>query len=297
MTRRSTAAFHQLPEGCVRATAWRHDLNGEAKGDTGALLPDWDYLSTLLLKRSLTLDWGAAQEALDLAGPFDLELVVELGTGRGNPWREILMAERTPLPHGTPVQEIVIEAPSRLISHQLSVRTSLLLLKAGVLGSTLSPSEAGSRLWADRLTTRLEGDDPRFPMEVLDFAAHFAGRHHRHAPWFVNWSPAGAHRDFRGAIRLYLNAGQPGVVERVQAQDPLILQAIMSDVISQVCEGMLRNADHPSDLDDAEEGTLADQARHWLERAFVSVDEARSMLEQRPGEFRAALLASVRFEG
>jgi len=33
---------------------------------------------------------------------------------------------------------------------------------------------------------------------------------------------------------------------------------------------------------------------HWIERAFDDVATARAILEQRPAEFRAAILASVR---
>lgn len=294
MTRRSAAPFHQLSDDAVRAGAWFHDLNETGRAPVEALLPNWDYGATLRLDRTFGVDWSRAADDLSLGDAFDLELMVEVGSGRGSLPREAVMVERVLLAHGCGDQHVEIAAPSRLLSHQLVLRSSIALARTGRALDRLAPQELGSRLWSERLTTRLEGDDPRLPMEVVDFGQHFAGRPQRHAPWFVNWSPAAAHRDFRGALRLYLNAEQSEVLDRVQAQDPLVLQAIMSDVVSQVCEGLLRDVEHEASLQEVEDGTLADQARHWLERAFGGLDEARSVLSQRPGEFRAAILASVR---
>jgi hypothetical protein len=293
MTRRSAAPFHQLSEVAVNARAWTHELNGGDGGAIRVILPDWDYGAFLRLERLVGVDWTRAATDLGFADAFDLELIVETGTGPGAIAREVVDVERVQLPYGCGPQMVTVSAPSGLLSHQLVLRSSIVLAAPGRAADVLSPHAPGLRLWADRQVTRLEGDEPRFPMEVVDFAKHFAGRPQYNAPWFVGWSVSGAHRDFRGAFRLYLNSNQPDVVQRIQDQDPVVLQAMLSDVVSQVCEGLLRE-EHGAAFDDADDGSLADQARHWLERAFGDVASARSVMEQRPAEFRAAILASVR---
>lgn len=293
MTRRSAAPFHQLSEASVNARTWTHELNGVDCGPVGMILPDWDYGAHLQLERLVSIDWARAAADLAFDGAFSLELIVESGTGPGAIAREVVVVERVHLPHGCGPQLVTVNVPSGRLSHQLVLRTSVVLATPGGQVDPLAPQTPGARLWTDRQVTRLEGDDPRFPMEVVDFAQHFAGRPQQHAPWFVSWSASGAHRDFRGAFRLYLNSGEPEVIRRVREQDPVLLQAMLSDVISQVCESLLRE-DQGAGLDDVDEGSLADQARHWIERAFDDVATARATLEQRPAEFRAAILASVR---
>lgn len=292
MTRRSAAPFHQLSQVAVDARTWTHELNGADCGPLGQILPNWDYGAFLQLERLISVDWTRAGSDLAMAEAFDLELIVETGSGLGTIAREIVAVDRIPLPHGCGPQLVTVEPQSRLLSHQLALRSTIVLASAGRPLNALAPVALGSLLWSDRLVTRLEGDDPLFPMEVVDFTRRFAGRPQRHAPWFVGWSASGAHRDFRGAFRLYLNSSEPETLARVQAQDPILLQAMLSDVVSQVCEGLLR--EESAILDDSDEGSLADQARHWLERAFGGVAEAKAALDQRPAEFRAAILASVR---
>jgi hypothetical protein len=292
MTRRWAASFHQLSEAAVDARAWTYALNGADGGLVQAILPDWDYGAVLLVERLVAVDWARAASDLAFADRFDMELIVEIGTGPGAIAREVVGVERVRLPYGCAPQLVTVGAPSRLLSHQLVLRSSIILTTAGRAVDPLTP-HPGARMWGDRTVSRLEGDDPRFPMEVIDFARHFAGRPQADAPWFVGWSTGGANRDFRGAFRLYLNAGQPEVLQRIQDQDPIVLQALMGDVVSQVCEGLLREEDGAA-LDDIDEGSLADQVSHWLERAFGDVAAARAILEQRPAEFRAAILSSVR---
>ncbi|MDQ7812137.1 hypothetical protein, partial [Brevundimonas sp.] len=182
--------------------------------------------------------------------------------------------------------------PSRL-SAQLTLRTSVLLVSTSDPADPLAPRRAASRLWEERCATRIEGDDPRFPMEVVSFSTVFAGRPHEAAPWLLSWSPASPGRDFHGAARLYLNADEEDFVERVQEEDELTLQAMMGDVVSQMCETALR-AGWDEDFDSAEPASVAGRVAHWLGQAFSDVTAAKAALENRPGEFRSAILASVR---
>jgi len=296
MKRRTAAPFLQLSEA-ARVDGWVYELNHGSPLPLGDTMPDWDYGAALKVSRRVRLDHAAAAEELGLAADgFRLALVVEAGSGAGVLPREIIHRVREPLLRDAADHRVEFELPSRWMSSQLSLRTTIVLAADADALNRLAPTLQGSRLWSDRIVTRLEGHDPRFPMEVVSFNGLFRGRPHQHAPWHLRWNAADLERDFYSAVRLYLNEDQPRFVDRVQEQDPLTLQALMGDVVSQMCESALRSPDGADRLQSAEETTLGGQIRHWLLRPFSSVPEAGSTLEQRPGDFRAAIIASVGFD-
>lgn len=296
MKRRAASPFLRLSES-TRVSEWICEINDGAPFALSDLLPDWDYSAGLKVSRTITIDAAQAgrEIGLDLDGA-PLAAVVEIGAGPGSLAREIIHRHHLPLAPDGREHTIELDLSSHLISEQISLKT-VIILDADVASSNLlAPSRRGSRLWEDRQVSRVEGNDPRFPMEVVSFHHLFRKRPHEHAPWFLRWNPGGLDRDFFSAIRLYLNEDCPEFVDRVQAQDPLTLQALMGDVLSQVCEGALNTPDGVDHVLHAEELTLGGQVRHWLLRAFATVPEAKAFLDQRPGEFRAAIVASVSFQ-
>ncbi len=296
MKRRSAAPFLQLGEA-ARVNGWVYELNHGSPLPLGELMPDWDYGATLKVSRTIQLDHEAAAEELQVS-PEALELMVliEIGSGPGTLPREIIERLRLPLARTPAEQRIEFDLPTRSMSTQLSLRMTIALARDTPAANALAPTRQGSRLWSDRMVSRLEGGDPRFPMEVADFNAQFRGRPYQHAPWFLRWNATDLDRDFYSAVRLYLNEHSTSFVQRVQEQDHLTLQMLMGDVISQMCESALRGTDGADRLQNAEEATLGGQIRYWLLRAFRSVPDASYTLQQRPGEFRAAILASVGFD-
>ena len=293
MKRRTAAPFHRLGSA-VTADPWMITVGDGAPAPLEEVTPDWDYAAPVALERTLRLNAAEASRELGLEeGTFKLEVVVEAGTGPGNMPREIVSRTRLPLDGEAPCVIALRLDPSRL-SAQITLRTSVILSAGLEPADALSPRRAGSRLWDDFVATRIEGDDPRFPMEVISFSAAFAGRPYEMAPWALSWSPGHPGRDFHGAARLYLNSDDEDFIERVQDQDPLTLQAMMADVVSQMCETALR-AGWDEDFDNAEEGSMAGRVAWWLGRAFPDTAVARGLLENRPGEFRSAILASMSF--
>lgn len=292
MSRRTAAPFNRL-DAAIVARPWMITVGNQSPAPLGEITPDWDYASAVSLERVITLDHLKAAAELGLADePYTLEVLIEVGTGPGDLPREVVRQTRLSLEPGEPCAIAIHVDPSRL-SAQLSLRTSVLLASALEPGDPLAPRRPASRLWDERCVTRIEGDDPRFPMEVISFSTVFAGRPHEAAPWMLSWSPASPGRDFHGAARLYLNADEEDFVERVQEGDELTLQALMGDVVSQMCEAALRAGWH-EDFDSAEPASVAGRVAHWLEQAFPDVAAAKTALENRPGEFRSAILASVR---
>jgi hypothetical protein len=292
MTRRTAAPFNRLDEA-VLANPWMVTVGGNAPAPLQEITPDWDYAAPVSLERIVRVDHTKAIAELGLADtPFQLELLVEAGTGPGSLPREIVHQVRIALEPDHPCVVLIDLDPARL-SAQVSLKTSILLAEADAPANPLAPRQAASRLWDDRIASRIEGDDPRFPMEVVSFSIVFPGRPHEEAPWTLSWSPGNPGRDFHGAVRLYLNADDEDFIQRVHAEDRLTLQALMGDVVSQMCETALR-AGWDEGSESVEPASLAGRVVHWLERAFPDNAAARSLLEGRPGEFRAAILASMR---
>lgn len=292
MSRRTAAPFNRL-DAAVTAQPWMIMVGDQSPAPLGDITPDWDYDSAVSLERVISLDYSQAAAELGLSDtPFELEVLIEAGTGPGDLPREILQQTRLPLEAGNPCT-VSIRIDSSRLSAQLTLRTSVLLASKVRPADPLAPKRAASRLWDERCVSRIEGDDPRFPMEVASFSTVFAGRPHEAAPWMLSWSPASPGRDFHGGARLYLNADDEEFVERVQEGDELTLQALMGDVVSQMCETALR-AGWDEDFDNFEPASVAGRVAHWLGQAFPDVAAAKAALENRPGEFRAAILASVR---
>lgn len=296
MKRRTTAPFHQLSDS-VAADRWTFELNHQDPRPVSDMMPDWEYGASLRVGRTLRLDAAAVARELGLEpGQFALSVMIEAGSGPGTYPRAIIFRAVEALPLDRPEYRFEYDLPCREMSAQLVLRTSIILADDIVSANPLAPARHGSRLWMDQVASRIEGDAARFPMEIMSFNAVFRGRPHQHAPWHLRWNPGDLDRDFYGAVRLYLNKDNELFIKRVIDQDDLTLQAVMGDVVSQMCESALRSPDGIEVLENADDSSLGGKIRRWLLSPFKSVQEARASLETRPGEFRAAILASTSFE-
>ena len=206
MTRRTAAPFHRL-DSAVRADPWMITLGAGAPAPLQDITSDWDYATPVTVQRVLSLDHAAAAAELGFAGEegLSLEVVVEVGTGPGDLPREIVAQRRVSL-DGVPSLPITLQLDPARLSGQLSLRTAILLANDARPADALAPRLAGARLWDDRVLSRIEGDDPRFPMEVVSFSKTFPDRPHEAAPWLLSWSPGSPGRDFHGSARLFVNA-------------------------------------------------------------------------------------------
>lgn len=299
MATRTAFPFLTLSPDSFNMSPWIVGEIGEETDTLGDHVKAWDYSEQLVLSRRLELNW--TQVALDLGfgDEFEIQLSVTVGTGQGTLPRQQVLRHVRALDQSQSLTDVHFELPGISLSTQIILDTEILLLRASSHLSTLSPTIPGSRLWSDRLQSRLEGGSSRFPMEVVSFDTLFSGQAGIGALWFVHWQPDELDRDFRGAVRLYLNADNQDFVDKVQAQDGIVLRMILADVVSQLCENYLVNVPDDSDPDSHESGTVGRQIHHWLRTAFgnVSVAHLRSMLELRPGDFRAAIQAATELRG
>lgn len=257
-------------------------------------MKNWDNSSTIRLRRQFQINPDIA--SLDLGIEKDelrLSLGVRIGTGSGRLPMLIVHRESHEFEHSDQRIDLEIEVPGDGLSIVLDLVAEVTLAISVSNSAELSPARIGDRLWQDRQRIRLEGEEARFPIEVADFSILFKNLSAVSAPWYIHWSPTDWSRDFHGAIRVFLNCAYPELIERIVAQDTVILQALLADVMSQVCERLVNEEDAVELIEPLEPGSLGAQAMNWLNRAWPNYDigSIRSILENRPGTFRATFLA------
>lgn len=294
MNRRIAFPFLVLSEAAVEASAWEVSLDGFEWTGVGEFLPDWDSAIDILVRRTLRLDLELA--ASDLGIPVDqlaAAASVRIGTGQGRLPRQILFRTRREFRSGDTSWEFEQTIEGRRLSMILDLQTEILLAKAPADRSALSPVYPGDRLWSENFRVRLEGEEPRFPIETADLAQMLGGGIAGAAPWHLYWSPGDWTRDFHGAVRLYLNAKSGEMLQRIEDEDPGTIQFLLGDVMSQICERFLADPEAETMMDAADPGSLGAQAATWLRKAWPGKDAAfiRSVLESRPGSFRSTMLA------
>lgn len=294
MNRRVAFPFLMLSESAVEASAWEISLDGVEWSGAGEFLPHWDSASDIRIRRTLHLNLELA--ASDLGIPVDRLAVaasVRIGTGQGRLPRQILSRTRRELRSGDTSWEFEQTIEGHQLSIILDLQTEFLLANAPAEVSALSPVHPGDRLWSENIRVRLEGEEPRFPIETVDLAQMLGGGITGAAPWHLHWSPGDWTRDFHGAVRLYMNAKSSEILQRIEDEDPATIQFLLGDVMSQICERFIADPEAETMMDAAEPGSLGAQAATWLRKAWPGKDASfvRSVLESRPGVFRSTMLA------
>ena len=293
MNRRIAFPFLTLSDAAVQSEPWHISLNGGDFKPAGGFVPDWDAASEIRIRRSLRIEPHIASDDLGITvGNLRLALGVRIGTGSGRLPRLILLQECRRLKPGSWREEFDLQVPGDRLSLVLDVQTQVQLAAVPANGGELSARRVASRLWSETLRIRLEGEEPRFPMEVADLRELLGNTPAAAAPWFLHWSPRDWNRDFHGAARLYLNGDQSDFIKRIEEHDGPTLQVLLADVMGQICERLINDPDAADVMSGAEPGSLGAQATSWLGTIWPGKDAAfvRSVLEQRPGRFRAAFL-------
>ncbi len=294
MSGRIAFPFLTLSDSAVEAAPWSISLNGSDWNDAGDFLPDWDAASTVRVRRAVRLDPLVAADDLRIeAENLCVSLGVRVGTGAGRLPRLILFRDCRELTAPAWREEFEFEIAGHQLSLVLDLQMQILLAAAPKDCAPLSPRRVADRLWSDTLRTRLEGEEPRFPIEVTDLRTLLGGTAAASAPWYLDWSPADWNRDFHGAVRLYLNRDNANLIERVEQQDGPTLQVLLADVMGQICERLLLDPEVEEVMAEAEPGSMGAQATAWLQGLWPGKDAAfiRSVLECRPGKFRSGFLA------
>jgi hypothetical protein len=282
-----------LTDDCINPFEWEILASDDTAMTVGEYLPDWDYSIPLRVQRFLSLDWSRVTDALDCGEDVKLAAVLKVGTGSGRLPRSILLRVSMDVSHDRADAFFALTIHGDQLSTVLDLTIDIILDAPSARGGVLTPTRPGDRVWKETVRMRLEGEEPRFPIEVADFELLLGRSAAARSPWYLHWSPRDWSRDFHGSMRLYLNRDHKDLIGRVEAEESEVLRSLMADVMGQVCECLVRDVDVDDQLNSWEDGSLGRQARQWLDLAFPRFDlgQARAVLESRPGEFRAAFQA------
>jgi hypothetical protein len=284
--------FLVFDQAAVNASPWALVGIDGTMADLGDYIEGWDYARDLHVQRSFELGELDVNALGIEPEDLDLQVVVRLGTGPGSMSRRSRTLSSQALQFGLP---LILDhrIPGMELSRRLRLETTVILRSHGDPASRLAPKMPGSILWRDHVDVALEGEAPRFPMEIISFGERFPDRSERGAPWLLHWLPGHLHRDFGGSVRLFLNHDRPEFIERFVAADPLTLQMTLAGVISQILGHAVRQDDLGEILDDADPTSVAGHIGIWMQLAFPDLDLAgvRSVHEMAPGRFQAAILA------
>ncbi|HFS0486014.1 TPA: hypothetical protein ACHYXU_004806 [Pseudomonas aeruginosa] len=290
--------FLALSNEVVNFSGWVIGPPNEPLSPASDILENWDYEQDIQVNAKVEIDFPAAAQMLEIdPGVLRLAVVMVAGTGAGTLPRRIDRLQTTIIDANNTSVAVDAVVPGRTLSGQLQLSLRILLDSPIDAGNVLSPKQRGARLWQSQKNILIEdGGDSRFPIELASFSESFKGRPEQHTPWLVEWNPTTLDADFSGNVRLYINSDNELITERFVEGDPLTLQTMVADVMTQMIEAAVASEDEV-ELAQYEEGSIGYQARVWMEIAFSgqSLDSIRQMRTYKPGKFRAAILAIADF--
>lgn len=284
--------FLQPSEGRVRTDDWLLDTEDRP---VPPVLPSWDYLTDLELRREVAIDLDGV--LADCALPAGTPLLLAAAWWSDHTWlRATPFRQRL---SGPAPLEIRLRVPGRDIGGQVRVRTQLVLAEDATHDDPLAPSRAGSLLWSDEVGVRVQGDAPQFPVSTADFEARNLPPE---AGWWLDIRPDPS-LPTRQALRLLINESHPTVMRAVKSAPPRapldgavfeVIQADVARVMLQHAVGM--------DIDDDTEfapGSLGEALRQLAARLFPGQAFAAlgRLLTDHPNEFSTELQARLNLFG
>jgi hypothetical protein len=264
-----------------------------------AFLPHWDYNSDLVLVRTVVVDVGGVRHDCSLNDGDPLRIAA-VWRSTGTALRGCLFRSDLPLGGGLHSVSLFGEVPAKDLAGEVEVETHVLVPTARATAEPLSPHYAGSVLWTDAVTVVLEGNAPRFPVELVDFQTVLWAPH-PDASWYVSWNRYDLDQPMLGSVRLFVNARHPRVV-RAMSQDAqdgearVIRSAIYYDVGRSLIRAALNDDQFLENPEAFSPGTIGRAVARLLRFLFPtdSPTSVRSAMQERPEHFDSDLQAKLR---
>ncbi|WP_199813668.1 hypothetical protein [Streptomyces sp. NRRL F-2747] len=258
-------------------------------------LPDWDYGMDLHAVRIVRVDLDRARSGSGL--PADTPLMLSTvwtatGSRLSGPARQVRLMDS-----GVVSVPLDVRLRGADLGGVIRLDTALLLADRLDFARPAAPRRAGSVLWSDRASVRLQGDAPQYPMAVIDFArTSFPDG----AAWHLQIT-GGLESATMGSLLLlvnerntvtttaFRNAARPRPVDRV------VLSAVYADVARVMIEHALHSDDFVDEADFTE-GSLGSTLMGLFDRLFPeqSITDVRLRRLQAPALFASDLQAAVR---
>ncbi|WP_227980734.1 hypothetical protein [Nocardia spumae] len=280
----------------VGAEDWMLTIDGEELPLPEAF-PHWDYQTDLNLRRNVTVDIARAREESGLAPGTDLTLAATWAAD-GSKLKGCLM--RQPVPESGVVELSAVLRGADL-GGTVVLDTALVLTKKRTGHDRLTaPRRAGSVLWSDRHTIRLQGDATQFPIAIVDFATT---SYPENAAWYLEIG-SNLEAATMGAILLLVNEKNAVMTEAVQraksprVQDRLAMSALYGDLARSLVNHALRDSEFDDEID-YEDDTLGATLQELIGRLFPSrsIGDIRLLADSSPSRFDAELQAAVNLFG
>ncbi|MEI5011486.1 hypothetical protein RB196_33250 [Streptomyces sp. PmtA] len=258
-------------------------------------LPDWDYRMDLHVRRVVRVDLDRARSQSSLPPGAALSLAAAwtaTGSNLSGPGHHVRLSQG-----GVHEAELSVRLRGSDLGGLLLLDTALVLSERRADARPSSPRRAGSVLWSDRESLRLQGDAPQFPMAVIDFSlTSFPDA----AAWHLQIS-GGMESAAMGALLLLVNARNTvtaGAFERAAKPTPVdrvVLSAVHADAARVMVEHALANDDFDEDAD-FPDGSLGATMLSLIDQLFPaqSITDIRLRQRQSPSLFASDLQAAVK---
>lgn len=171
---------------------------------------------------------------------------------------------------------------------------AIIHLGDAVSPAELAPTESAALLWSDRHSWLLEGEGPRFPVELVDFRR--SGMRGSEAAWALHWYHKDLDAPVSSAVRLRLNRKHPAVRrmlngERDDLQAAAAKSVLRRDLLRELVEVVLGDDDFDTDSEAWPEGSLGRSLAITMAGAFpgLSREDLRAMREYEPDDLESSI--------
>ncbi len=229
--------YRRVMNGEVKAGNWILNPATEHEQEAPNALPDWDYQTTLKLRRHVTTRPSDVRKATGLPDTAPLALAVR--------WHVVpshLRGAAAWLPLSDEQEEwtVDIDLPGQRLGGTLRLETTLVLADE-VQARPATAYRPGSNLWNDAVEIRLQGNAALYPVALVPFSKSALPDK---AAWFLE---LGSDLDAAamGAIQLLVNQEHATVAAAVgRASNPTevdrtVLSTLRSDVFRSMVERAL----------------------------------------------------------
>ncbi|WP_229818970.1 hypothetical protein [Streptomyces lateritius] len=258
-------------------------------------LPHWDYNTDLTLRRTVHVDLDRARAQSGLPGNALLMLSTvwtATGSNLSGPAQHLRLSEG-----GVQDIEIGFRLSGADLGGLLLLDTALVLAARRSDARPSSPRRAGSVLWSDRESLRLQGDAPQFPMAVIDFARTSFPEG---AAWHLQISGE-LDNATMGSLLLLVNEQNKVTAvafenaHRPRPVDRIVLSAVYADVARSMIEHALDNQDFAEDSD-FPDGSLGATLLSLFDQLFPgqTITDVRLRRRQSSALFASDLQAAVK---
>lgn len=284
---------YRVPDAsAINAHPWRLDLDG-GEIPMPEAYPHWDYQTVLTLRRQVDIDLDRLIADSRLAAGTSLTLAI-VWTATGSSLRGT--GARIPLSGNGPV-DVGVVLPGADLGGMLQLDTVVVLSERRTgMDQPVAARRAGSVLWSDRHTIRLQGDAPQFPMAIIDFEKT---TYPDDAGWYLDIG-SNLEAATMGSLLLLVNERKRVIASALEnaakprAQDQVALSMVYIDVARTMIEHALAqpefqdSASYPHD-------SLGATFQALFARLFPSttISEIRALAARSPSRLASDVQAAI----